>query len=237
MILVVIGIWWFVTETSLVAPLYLPHPLNVIKSYRLELLLGAVATVVRSLVGFLLGILLAYVIHMFAITTRTISELDTQFAASRAIPVVALMPLFILWFGFGEESRILIVVLTGTVFFIAPLHGAFKDLPREWTIKQEQFELNSFHYFANIIFPGTLTVLGGAFRLTMAVCFTIAIASDYMGAQIGIGKFIDTARVTFNVPGIFLALIVSAVLGLSLDALVKLFFEKTVHWRGRTIKA
>ena len=71
----------------------------------------------------------------------------------------------------------------------------------------------------------------------MAVSFTIAIASDYMGAQIGLGKFIDSARVTFNISGIFLALIVAALIGLTLDRIVLIIFKRFVHWTGKTLKA
>lgn len=236
--LIVIGLtWWLVGEAKLVAPIYLPKLDDVVMAARAELAKGALATTLRSLSGYTLGILIAYSLHFITLATGSIRTLDAQFAASRAVPVIALMPLFILWFGFGEFGRVLIVTLTGTAFFLAPLHGAFKSLPREWSIQKRQLQLGAVRYYAVIVIPGTLTSLGGAFRLTWAVCFTIAIAADYMGSQIGIGKFIDSARVTFNIPGIFLALIVSAAIGLIGDVIILRVYEKMVHWRGRTTKA
>jgi ABC-type nitrate/sulfonate/bicarbonate transport system permease component len=233
----IIAIWVFLTEFDLVSQLYLPKPLKVINAMKIGLLIGVVATVARTVTGFVLGIFFAYFLHYLTMATNAIDALDAQFAASRAIPVVAMMPLFILWFGFGEIGRIIIVTLTGTAFYLAPLHSAFKALPREWTIQRQQLKISSFSYYRKIVLPGTLSWLQGALRLAMAVCFTIAIASDYMGAQVGIGKFIDTARVTFNVPGIFTALIVSAIIGLILDTIIKVVFDKIVHWGGKTVKA
>jgi sulfonate transport system permease protein len=72
----------------------------------------------------------------------------------------------------------------------------------------------------------------GAIRLTVAVALTMAIASEYLGAQNGLGKVIDSARVTFNVPAIFLAIIVSALIGLGLDWGLVAVFSRIVHWAG-----
>ena len=231
------GVWWTVSLLSLVPPLYLPRPDEVMHSYRHDLFEDCGATVVRTICGFTLGIVTAYVIHFLSVVLDWVDALDPHFAASRAIPGIALMPLFILWFGFGETGRIVIVTLTAALYFLAPLQGVYQTLPREWTLLRDQIPLSRVGYYLTIVIPGTASYLLGAFRLTLAISFTIAIASDYMGAQTGIGKFIDTARVTYNVPGIFLALLVASLIGLVLDRFVMIVFGRVVHWSGKTIKA
>jgi ABC-type nitrate/sulfonate/bicarbonate transport system permease component len=237
-IILFIGVlWWIVGNQGIIPPLYLPKLEDVLLSYNHSILLDCGATIYRTLLGFMVGILLAYSIHFLSVVRNWVDRLDPHFAASRAVPGIALMPLFILWFGFGETGRVLIVSLTASLYFLAPLQGAYQNIPREWSLLKNQIELNKYKYYLNIILPGTIGHLLGAFRLTMAVSFTIAIASDYMGAQIGLGKFIDSARVTFNISGIFLALIVAALIGLTLDRIVLIIFKRFVHWTGKTLKA
>ncbi len=230
-------LWAAATEFGWVGPAYLPHPWEVATAFHPALIEGIAATLLRTITGFLIGMGLAYLLHFLAVVTRTIDFWDVQFAASRAVPSIAFMPLFLLWFGFGEEGRIAIVALTAVFIFLAPLQGAFQTLPREWTILGDRADMPNWRYYLNIVVPGTAGMLLGAYRLTLAICFTIAIAGDYMGAESGIGTFIDSARVTFNIPGIFLAIICAAVIGILLDRIILFVYNRLVHWGGKTMKA
>ncbi len=232
----IVALWWFVAELGVISSLYLPHPLALARAFNSKLLVGALVSLTRAGSGFLAGVFLAYLIHFLAIRFDVLDTLDPQFAASRAIPAIALMPLFLLWFGFGEGGRVAMVALTALLFFIAPLQAAFKYMPREWSLVAEQVGASTLSYYWRIVIPGTLAQLVGSYRLTFAISFTVAIASDYIGSQAGIGKFIDTARVTFNIPAIFLAVFVAAFVGLSIDKLMVWSLDRVIHWGGRTSK-
>ncbi len=234
--IVLILMWFCVTEFDFVPPLYLPHPFEVLYSFQPRLLISCAASVSRALIGFLFGVSLAYTVHCITVITGTVKSLDPHFAASRAVPAIALMPLFLLWFGFGETGRVIMVTLTSTLFFIAPLHTAFQNVPREWTLVSNQLHCSALGHYIRIIFPATAAALEGSYRLTLAICFTIAIASDYMGAQYGIGKFIDSARVTYNIPGVFLAIIFAALCGLLLDRILIFIYRRLVHWPSYPVK-
>ena len=231
-IIVTTGIWYCLTESGAISALYLPHPMDVIKAFRQQLFAGVIATLGRTVLGMMLGILLAWVIHFISLYSKLINVIDSQIAASRAIPVIAILPLFLVWFGFNEIGRILIVTLSAMLYFLAPLHNAYRLLPRAWTILYEQNRLNYLVYYFRIVVPGTVASLLGAIRLTFSISFTMAIASEYMGAQIGIGKIIDSARVTFNVPGIFSAIIIASTVGFIIDWLIVRLFCKLIHWQG-----
>jgi NitT/TauT family transport system permease protein len=231
-IVATMAVWYVAAESSFVPPLYLPSPVDVVGAYRPHIWVDLGATLFRTLIGLTLGILLAYVVHLAAIMCRVIDLLDSQFAASRAVPIIAVLPLFVMWFGFGELGRILIVMLSATLYYLAPLHNSYRLLPREWTILREQVPLSVPNYYVRVVVPGTLGTLLGTLRLTVAIAFTMAIASEYIGAQSGLGKVIDSARVTFNVPGIFLAILVALIIGFGFDLLMVTVFARLVHWAG-----
>lgn len=234
----IILIFWFIAaEFKFVPRLFLPHPLEVIGASRTLLFIGAAATTLRAIAGFVLGILLACLIHFMCLLCKAEKGMDAQFAGMRAVPVIAVMPLFVVWFGFAETTRLLIVTLSSMAFFIAPFHEAYKQLGREWTILKEQLSLSAPAYYLQVVVPGTLGSLLGTLRVTLAVAFTISIASEYIGAQIGLGKFLDSARVTFNVPAIFLAIIIASIIGILLDKIITGLYLKFVHWAGKDAKA
>ena len=229
--------WFGASETKIVSPIILPPPAQVVSAFRTSIMYGAATTTARALCGLCIGVLIAYCIHFVCVALRIEKGMDAQFAGARAVPVFAILPLFVIWFGFSETGRTLIVTLSSVAFFVAPLHEAYRRLGREWTLLKDQHEMSIIRFYSQIVVPGTLGSLLGAFRVTFAVAFTISIASEYIGAQVGIGRFLDSARVTFNVPAIFLAILVASLVGVVLDRVITLIYDKAIHWSGKDGKA
>lgn len=231
------AVWFGAAEIKIVSPIILPSPVEVVGAFRPSIIYGAAATTARALCGLGFGVLIAYCIHFGCVALRIEKGMDAQFAGARAVPVFAILPLFVIWFGFSETGRTLIVTLSSVAFFVAPLHEAHRRLSREWTLLRDQQEMSVLRFYSQIVVPGTLGSLLGALRVTFAVAFTISIASEYIGAQVGIGRFLDSARVTFNVPAIFLAILVASVIGVVLDKTITFVYDMTIHWAGKDGKA
>lgn len=237
MIVVLITTWFSVTKAGWVRPLYLPEPELVLASVNGMLFVSAWATIARTLLGYGIGLVLVYGLYCLSFIFGVYRVVDSQATASRAIPPIALMPLLLLWFGFGEIGRVTVVTLTAFSFYLSPLHSEVMRIPREWMIVGTQSGQSRFCVFWLIVVPATFPGLIGALRITMSVCFTIAIASDYMGAESGLGRYIDSARVTFNVPGVFAAIILAAAVGIALDRGVVLIGSRIAFWDSRVQKA
>lgn len=233
---VVVAIWYVIAAAGIFPEFILPGPTRVLESFRWSMIDGVFATTARTLTGFVAGVVFAYLIVGLASFFNVVDSIDAQLAASRAVPMLAAMPLFILWFGFGEFSRILVVTLSAVAFTAGPLAEASRLLPREWTQLRERLGKGRIWAFINIGVPGTFGSMIGALRVAFAVAFTVAIASDFMGSTVGLGRSIDSARVTFNVPAVFLLLLISAVLGLLLDACLTYVLRRIGHWVGSTSK-
>jgi ABC-type nitrate/sulfonate/bicarbonate transport system permease component len=233
---VVIVIWEIAARAGLLPALFLPAPTRILGSFRPQLAIGIASTTARAIAGYVGGLLFAYLIHFIFVALDATENLDKQFAAARAVPVIAVLPLFVIWFGFREVGRLLIVVLTTTGFYIAPLHEAFRVIPRQWAMLRRQLNLSAASYYAAVVIPGTLAVLAGALRVTLALAFTMAIASEYIGAQVGIGKFLESARITFNIPAIILAIMACSVIGVGMDAGLVGIFRLCVPWAGKQPK-
>ena len=223
-------VWYVVARLAWISELYLPDPFKVARSFRIKLLAATAVTCSRMFAGVAIGSVAAHVFHFAAFRFGVTRSLDRQLAGSRSVPVIAMLPLFVMWFGFSEFGRILVISLSAMLFVIGPLQTAFSSLPRRWTILREQHSISPLLYYCSVVVPGTLPTMLGAYRLTVATAFTMAIASEYMGADRGIGKFIDSARVTFNVPAMFLAIFLAASVGLLVDQFTVGVYRRFVHW-------
>jgi len=119
-ILAVLAVWFVVTQMDLAPAYVLPGPLSVLSAFRTSMFEGAVATFARTLVGFAAGVTLTYLLILIAHCTGSINVADAQFSAARAVPALAAMPLFLLWFGLGEVARILVVTLSVLAYVAGP---------------------------------------------------------------------------------------------------------------------
>lgn len=232
----VVFTWEKLSRAGVISPLYLPAPSSIVSAYRPQLGYGILLTTGRALFGYFLGLVIAYTIHFICVGAGLDEQLDMQFTGARAVPVISVLPLFIIWFGFSEVGRLIVVVLATTAFFMAPVHEAYRLLPRQWKLLQKQLSLSILRYYAYVALPGGLASLAAAFRIALAVAFTMAIASEYVGAQIGIGKFLDSARITFNVPAIVLTIILCSIIGIVLDRAVVSLYRRVVYWAGEQPK-
>ncbi len=235
--LAVLAVWETVGRSGMLPAYRLPGPTLIVNSYTVQMGYGVLATALRTVVGFLAGAVLAYTIVLISYLTGTLKAMDAQFAGARAIPFLAAAPLFIMWFGIGELSRLLVVFLSVAAFVAGPLTESVRGLPREWTVQRQRYGKDRRWEFLNIVIPGTLGPMVGPLRVALAVALTVAIAGDFMGSTVGIGRAIDSARVTFNTPAIFLLIAMSALLGIGLDAALSRGLRKVGHWIGRTAKA
>lgn len=235
-IVVVMVLWWGLAVSGLLPPFVLPNPISVLVEFRESLLVGAGSTLARTLIGFMTGVLLAHTILYLCTRARDLMLIEGQLAASRAIPMIAMLPLFVIWFGFGELSRLLLIALTTLVFLATPLVSTMRHIPIKWqSLRQSRFD-NDFQYFRHVIVPATFGENLGAYRVGIAIAFTISIASDYLGAVNGLGRFIETSRITYNIPALFLAVLVSALCGFLLDRGIVGIHRAVVHWGGRAAK-
>lgn len=231
-----LALWEGLTRLHLLPGFVLPSPQAVITAYRPSMLEAAMSTLARAVIGFITGITAAYASILIAHLMGSVRAADDNFSAARAVPALAAMPLFLLWFGLGETARILVISLTVLAFVAGPLAEATRKLPREWSIQRERLGRSRLWEYMNVVAPGTLGQMIGAWRVGLAIALTTAVATDFMGASSGLGRSVDTARVTFNVPAIFLLLIIAAMMGLALDRLVAGSLRRAAHWLGRTSK-
>lgn len=185
----------------------------------------------RALLGLLIGGGLGY---LFGIVNGAIHLFDKAFDSSvqmaRTIPSLALMPLMILWFGIGEETKVLLVAL-GTFFplYLNTYHGirsadnGLKEMGRI-------YGLSPWGLFAHVIFPGALPNILVGLRFALGTMWLTLIAAEGLAADSGLGYMTTTAREFMRTDIVLLGTLIYALLGKGADLGAKLLERTLLPW-------
>ncbi|WP_285025240.1 ABC transporter permease [Plantibacter sp. ME-Dv--P-122b] len=206
---------------ALVDPAALPRYVSNAGTTLGEVLAGLAIGVVIGLVG---AILLAQFPTAYAIAFPYIVAIES-------IPKVAIAPLFVIWFGFGMPSKIVVVVLLA--FFpvlVNTIHG-IRGVDRD---QVELFEANGAsagQIRRKLLIPAALPSIFSGLELAVANAMIGAIVAEFVGAQHGLGVLILQAQGAMQTAAVFALLIILSALGITLNALVRLARRKVIFWQ------
>ena len=147
------------------------------------------------------------------------------------IPKIALVPLFIIWFGIGEGSKI--VTLAFGVFFPTVINVAagIDALPRGLVRMGQAFGLGRAAILRKIVLPGVLPAILSSFRVTSSIAIILLVAAEMIGADEGIGAFVLQAGNLYDTDNLLAGIVVLSALGLAVAAVLGQLERWLLAWR------
>ena len=188
-------------------------------------------TLLETVIGFALalavGLGLAVTIDLSPVMRQAIYPL---LVVSQTIPLLAIAPLMVLWFGFGLLPKILIVGLV--CFFPVVVAGAdgFRATDPELVKLFRTFGASDWKIFRMVRFPGALPSIFSGVRIAITYSVTGAVWGEYVGAEQGLGIFMQRAQHSFQVSLVFAAVILIAALSIGLFLLTSLAERMIIPW-------
>jgi ABC-type nitrate/sulfonate/bicarbonate transport system permease component len=221
--------------------LLLPSPAAVLDSafnIGADLWWHTLATTLRSLVGLVVGSMFGIALGL---STRYshIAKLIVEpfFDACRPVPAIALLPFFILVFGFSELGRVLLVAISVSIILAVATVEAIEALPEPWFRFALVSGFSRLKIFYSVVVPGMIPWLRGPLRIALALSFTLVIASEFMGAQQGLGYLINVARINLATNTILLSALLLGVVAQFFDLLLNMLISYFSHWYQGTRSA
>lgn len=192
-------------------------------------------TLFEVLTGLLTGSLLATVLGYFLARFRALEQLVAPYlVASQAVPVVAIAPLLVIWFGPGMFSKILICalivffpVLVNTVVGLRAVPENLRDLMRSLHARPPQI-------LRFLEVPAALPVFLGGLRIGATLSVIGAVVGEFVGADRGLGFLINVGRGQYDTALVFVAIFTLIGMALSLYGLVLWAERRTLAWQHRT---
>jgi NitT/TauT family transport system permease protein len=198
-----------------------------------ELALHVAATLWRVFAGFLAGSIPGVAVGLLMAMFRPVRIfVDPLIAALFPIPKIALMPLLLLAFGFGDASKIALVAIA--VFFPVTVNtytGAVNIDRIYWDVAKN-FGASQTVMFTRIVFFGALPTIFAGLRIALAVSFIVLVASEFVASKLGIGYLIWNSWELLQVDIMFVGIVTVGVLGLITSVLFQEIERLVIPWKA-----
>jgi sulfonate transport system permease protein len=189
-------------------------------------------SVQRVAIGFAVGAGVALSLALIAGLSR-IGEnaVDPLMQMLRTVPLFGLIPVFIVWFGIGDLSKILMIALAAAFPLYLNTFSGIRNVDVKLAELGEVLHLRRRELICQIVLPGALPQILVGLRQSLSFAWVALVVAEQINANAGLGYMIDQATQFLRNDVIFVALIVYLILGLLTDALVRLLERKALSWR------
>lgn len=233
--------WELVTRYTRLPGFILPPPEVVGRRFLQTLADGSLqrhtmATLQEVVLGLLLGLALATVMGYALAKSRILERLLAPYiVASQSVPVVAIAPLLVIWFGPGRLSKIFISMLI--VFFPVLVNTVvgLRSVPEDLRDLMRSLRATRLQVFLKLEVPAALPVLLGGLKIGATLSVIGAVVGEFVGADEGLGFLINVGRGIYDTALVFLSVFVLICMALSLFGVVVFLERRFTNWQ-ETVK-
>jgi|SRR5688572_1775709 len=237
-LLTFIGIWCVLSYGNVVPTIILPSPTEVLKAFPVlhfeeALVRSALRSLYRVFMGFMLSGLVAIPLGIVMGTFPAIKHFFTPLVDPlRFLPISALVPLFIVWFGIDEMQKI-IFLFVGTFVYLLPLVvEAVENVDEVYLQTATTLGASRGQLVRHVIIPGALPAIGEAMRVMNGIGWTYVILAEVVNARYGLGYLITTAGKRSHVDQIFALVLVILFIGVVTDWMIRVINRLLFHWKA-----
>ncbi|SFB46501.1 sulfonate transport system permease protein [Pseudomonas sp. NFIX10] len=191
----------------------------------------------RALLGLSIGVSVGVIAALITgLSKRGEVILDSPMQMLRTIPSLALVPLFILWFGIGEFTKIALIV-TGTTFPVyLNLFAGIRNIDPKLIEAANTLGLNRRELIWHVILPGSLPSFFVGLRYSLGISWLALVFVEQINTTAGIGFLASDARDFMRTDVIVICLLIYSVLGLLIDGLIRTLERFALAWRPSFVR-
>ena len=230
------GGWELAVIWGLMPAFVLPSPSDVVVRTVVDLttastLSDCVYTLTEILVGFLgaliLGVGLGALIALNPLADRVLSP---YIVALQTIPKVAVAPILVIWFGFGIESKIVIVALIDFFPILVNAVSGFRSTDPRQILLMKSLEATDWQIFVKVRLPNATPFLMAGIYISMIFSVIGAVVGEFIGSARGLGSLIVQRQASMDVIGVFSILVILTLIGIVLNIAAKMIGSRLAFW-------
>ena len=189
-------------------------------------------TCLTALGGFAAALVVAFIISILMDVCHPFRAMVYPFmVVSQTVPIVFIYPLFLIWFGFGVASRVIVVVLVCFFPIAVNLTDGLDSADRDILSLFRSMGSGKVKTFTMVKLPGALPSLFTGLRIAAAYSIIGAVIGEWLGAKKGIGVYMIRSYRSFATDRVFAAIALVSVLSLGVFQIVRLFERKLIPWQ------
>jgi sulfonate transport system permease protein len=198
-----------------------------------DLLRNLAVSTLRVTIGFLIGALAGLVFGAAMGISRTFEDYaGPLFHGLRQIPVLAWIPLLMLWVGIGEDFKICFIAVTAFYPMALSTSEGVKRVSGSYLEVGRVFEFNRLKQFRTIILPAALPSIFTGLRLSLSIAWMAVVGAELVAASEGIGYMMYTGRQQFQLDTVMVCIIAIALTGYGMSLVLERIEAYCLRWRG-----
>ncbi|MCC7107502.1 MAG: ABC transporter permease [Chloroflexi bacterium] len=195
-------------------------------------------TVYETFVGFCLGsslgILLGMLISQFKVARRLLLPYILAF---QSLPKVAVAPLFLIWFGIGDESKLAVVILITFFPVLVNSIAGFSSVEQSRIDLLRSLAATRSQIFRKVVFPSALPFIFAGLEMAAVFSLVGALVGEFMGGTAGLGILLIQRQVALDTAGVFAVFCILSLLGIVLTSIVQFARDRLLFWAPSSKRA
>lgn len=238
---VIFAAWWTVTNFGDTPSQILPTPQAVWEVYTgkegVKLFSQLFISLQRVVKGFLLASALGIFLGSLTGVSKVVQSIITPtLTAVRQIPIIAWIPLLILWCGIGEESKIAVIILAAFFPVFVNTHAGISGTPESYLEVSRLYKLSRPKSFLSVYLPFALPQIFTGVQLGLGISWMAVVASELISATSGIGYYMNDARSYMLSHIVIACMLVIGVVGIIMNYGISALFAALTPWNKREKK-
>jgi NitT/TauT family transport system permease protein len=227
-------LWELVIDVFRIPPYLIPAPLAVVGQLVAEwprLIAESAVTTYATLGGFALSIAFGIPIALWIAYSRTVeSYVYPLLVFSQSVPKIAIAPLFVVWFGFGIIPKVISAFLLGFFPVVVSAVQGFKSVDPDMVDLARAMQGSRFAVFRAVNLPHAMPAIFAGLKVSVTLAVVGAVVGEFVGSNSGIGYVMQRSIGTFDLPTMFAALVILALLGVVLFWVVDRIERLVIPW-------
>jgi NitT/TauT family transport system permease protein len=229
--------WVVLSYADVVPSVILPSPTEVLRAFPVlhfqeALVRSAGWSLYRVTMGFVLSGLVAIPLGLLMGTFPAVKHfLSPLVDPLRFLPISALVPLFLVWFGIEETMKIMLLFV-GTLVYLLPLVvEAVEGVDDVYLQTATTLGATRWQLVRHVLIPGSLPAIGEALRVMNGIGWTYVILAEIVNARYGLGHIITVAGKRSHVDQIFAGVLVILAIGVATDVIIRIINKQLFYWK------
>jgi NitT/TauT family transport system permease protein len=237
-LLVFLGGWAFTSYTEIIPNVILPSPTDVLRAFPVlhfeeALVRSAGWSIYRVTMGFVLATLVAVPLGLLMGTFPPVKYFFAPILDPlRFLPISALVPLTIVWFGIEETQKVIFLFLGIFVYLLPLVVEAVEGVDEVYLQTATTLGASKSQIVRHVLIPGSLPALAEALRVMNGIGWTYVILAEVINARYGLGALITVAGKRSHVDQIFALVIVILVIGVVSDFVIRFVNRRLFFWKS-----
>lgn len=226
------------TRAGFISALTLPRPSDVLLTFQelyasgllfKHLLPSLSRLVVGAALGVTVGIGVGLLMGLFSYIRAGLVPLV---AAIFPIPKIALLPLFVIWFGIDEGSKYALIAFGTFTPTVVATYAAVDNVDRTLIRMGQSFGLTWVSIVRKIVVPGAMPGILSGLRISLAIAIILLVAAEMLGAEYGVGAYILEAGSLYDLERLFAGVVILSLLGVITSAVIGAIERRVLKWRN-----